>query len=740
MTDTMPDFEHARLAACPACVVGDGGAQIPHATVVGAGAGVIQLSVPQVHCAACISLVEKTLSKMPGVEDAQVNLSRKRVNVRVEPGVTPEALISALDGVGYDAAPLDAETLRREGQDREGRDLLMRIGVAAFAMMNVMLLSVSVWAGAEGATRDLFHWISAVIALPAIAFASQPFFRHALRAVRVGRLNMDVPISLAILLASAMSLYETTQGGDHAYFDAALSLCFFLLGGRWLDHRTRASARSAATELAALELPTATRLGPQGEEVVDVATLIPGDTVVVRPGGRVPVDGVITVGASELDRAILTGETAPVAVAKGAEVHAGEISLTGRLEVTTTAAGQDTHLRRMADLVALAETARNRYTSLADRAAAIYAPAVHLLAFGAFVGWYWFGGDLRHAINIAVATLIITCPCALGLAVPAVSTAASGRLFKQGLLLKSATALERLAVVDTVVFDKTGTLTLGAPNLTPGDWSDADLALAAALGTGSAHPLAQALVEEAAQRGLDLPSVSDLAEVPGQGVQGVLNGQIVRLGRAGWTGAEAGTGTVTTLSHAGRSVCFAFTDRPRPGAREAVAGLRALGLEVRLLSGDSAGAVAALAEELGIANWRAEVLPEDKAEAVATLKHDGARVLMVGDGLNDTAALAGADVSIAPGSGLDASRAVSDVVLLGQSLAPLPEAVRVSRSAVRRMKENFAIAAGYNAVAIPLALMGLATPLMAALAMSGSSITVSLNALRLRAPGRKEVE
>ena len=360
----------------------------------------------------------------------------------------------------------------------------MRLGVAGFAMMNVMLLSVAVWSGATDATRDLFHWISAGIAIPTVGFSSQVFFKSAWSALRVRRLNMDVPISLAILLALGMSIYETMHSGAHAYFDAALSLTFFLLAGRYLDYRTRAVARSAAEELAALEVPRALRVvDGQADEQVPVSELEPGHIVRVVPGSRVPVDGIVTGGESELDRSLLTGESLPVAASPDSIVSAGEVNLTGPLTVRVTAAGRDSSLHRMADLVAIAETARNRYTSLADKAAAVYAPVVHLLSFAAFLFWFWYSGDWRMSMNIAVATLIITCPCALGLAVPAVTTAASGRLFKQGMLLKSATAMERLAEVDHVVFDKTGTLTEGKPALDAlTRHKDRDLQVA--LGTG----------------------------------------------------------------------------------------------------------------------------------------------------------------------------------------------------------------------------------------------------------------
>jgi Cu2+-exporting ATPase len=718
-------------SACPAC------AAAPAAEALAARAlpdARIALSLPTIHCGACISKIESALDAHPQVRSARVNLTLKRASIDAAPEVSAEEMRALVEGLGYEAHELDAGTLSATATDRAGRDLLMRLAVAGFASMNVMLLSVSVWSGAEAATRDLFHWISAAITLPAIAFSGVPFFRNAWSALRHGRLNMDVPITLAILLAVVMSLWETSLSGEHAYFDAAIALTFFLLAGRYLDHRTRAIARSAAEELTALEVPRATRLRDGVEEVVGIAELAVGDLILVRPGGRMPVDGEIVSGTSELDRSLLTGETLPVFAGEGQVVSAGEVNLTGPLTIRASAVGAETSLHRMADLVAIAESGRSRYTSLADRAAKLYAPGVHILSGLSFIGWYLYTWDLRTALNIAAAVLIITCPCALGLAVPAVTTAASGRLFRRGMLIKHETALERLAQVDTVVFDKTGTLTTGTPRLTNGEeMPRAALELALSLSQASAHPLAQAITRAAREGGVAAAEITDITEVPGYGTKGMIDGQEVRLGRASWVGAtpRAETATYLRLGKAA-PVAFTFADALRPGAEAAVAALAKQGKRVILMSGDTTPAVEALAERLGIAEWLAEALPADKAARVAALTDKGAHVLMVGDGLNDTAALAAAHVSISPASALDAARVASDIVLLGNDLSPIGAACETAKSATRRIRENFRIATVYNMVAVPLAVAGLCSPLIAALAMSLSSITVSLNALRLR--------
>ena len=732
MSDAALHDHDARLSACPACDAA------PLAQRVAAAAGAhedIILSLPTIYCATCISDVERALHAHPGVKAARVNLTLRRVTVDA-PGLSAEDLIPVVERTGYEAHELDPAALSASRADRIGRDILMRIGVSGFAMMNIMILSVAVWSGAEAATRDMFHWISGAIALPTVVFAGQPFFSSAWRALKAGRLGMDVPISLALILASAISVYETLHSGHHAYFDAAVMLCFFLLIGRYLDYRTRAVARSAAEELTALEVPRAFRVTPAGDEPVPVAELVPGDLIRILPGARVPADGEIAQGTSEIDRSLLTGESVPVPAAPGAVLSAGEVNLTGPLVLRVTAAGRDSSLARLTALVAAAESARGHYTSLAERASRLYSPLVHLLAFSSFLGWYWTTGDLRHSVNVAAAVLIITCPCALGLAVPAVVTAASGRLFRRGMLIKDGTALERLADVDCVVFDKTGTLTMGVPQIVSIEAIPTEMRpVALALAQGSSHPLSRALAQALRDAGTTAADLADLREVPGFGISGRWQGHEVRLGRADWLGADHGAGRISAswLSLGeGAPIRLEFTDRLRPGAESCIRELLASGRRVVLLSGDAAPVVEELALRLGLAEWHAGVTPTEKAATVRELRAAGAHVLMVGDGLNDTAALAEAHVSISPASALDAARVASDIVLMGNDLSPVSDALETARGARSRIKENFAISVLYNIVAVPFAIAGLATPLMAALAMSLSSICVTLNALRLR--------
>ncbi|MEX0309980.1 MAG: heavy metal translocating P-type ATPase [Tateyamaria sp.] len=706
------------VASCPGCVAAGSVAEQAGRDT---GLPTHELILPGIHCVSCIRSVEGLLNARPDIAAARVNLSRKRVAIAAEPGVDPAPWIEALADIGF-----EAHEARDAGRRAADDGLTLRLGIAGFAMMNVMLLSVAVWSGATDATRDFFHWIAAAISLPATVYCAQPFFRWAWSAVRVARLNMDVPIALAILLACGLSLYETAHGGEHAYFDAALSLTFFLLAGRVLEKRMRQAARSAAADLAALEPLRVTRIDGDTRVSVPVDEVAAGDTLWLAAGARVPVDGVLNSDAAQVDRSALTGESDEISVSSGAALTAGEVVLTGPVTMQTTVAAKGSTLRRLIQIAAQAEGARSRYTSLADRAAGVYAPLVHGLAFAAFLGWSMLTGDLYHALTVAIATLIITCPCALGLAVPAVATVATGRLFRMGLLVKSETALERLAEVDTVAFDKTGTLSAAAL-VPPASMSQEARCVLKGLAQASAHPLSRSVLSLLTD---ETPATLEkVAETRGQGVSALWRGIPVRFGNAAWAGA--GEGTVLRIGD--QHFTLERRERVFDDAMRSLAQLRDMGLAVHILTGDNAANAARVAHELDVDRVHAEMNPEAKQDLIEALQAAGRKVVMVGDGLNDTLALTRAWASIAPGTALEASQNAADVVLLGQHLSGIPAAIRIARSARRRILENFGLAACYNAVAIPLAVVGFASPLMAALAMSTSSITVTLNALRTRA-------
>ena len=701
------------ISACPACDAA------PIAQNVAAGPG-MQFSLPGIHCAACIGTIERGLQTLRGLHSARVNLSMKRLTVTGT--VAPEKILQTITALGYEVYPLDTEALNKS-RDDVGRVLLLRMAVAGFAMMNVMLLSVAVWSGAADATRDLFHLISACIALPVIAYSGQPFFESAWSALSVRKLNMDVPISLAILLAALMSLFETLNGGEHAYFDAAISLTFFLLIGRFLDHQTRSAARSAAKELTALEVHSAERITQKGTKTVRVSDIEIGDLVLVPSGARIPLDGVLEDDTALLDQSFLTGESDAAELSRDARLQAGAINLAHPIHVRVTAKEEDSTLRRMAALVEVAENGRNSYTAIADRAAQIYAPVVHLLALAAFIGWAMATGDVRLALNIAIAVLIITCPCALGLAVPAVTTAAISRLFSAGYLVKHATALERLADVDYIVFDKTGTLTIPVVSI-PEDFSRTEKSIALALAQASHHPLSRSLVQ--ALNDVEAATLEDLSEHAGLGVSALWQGQPVRLGRGAWLdGTFAGMGLKVGAATAKPILT---PETLRVGVIEA---LKDLSTPAEIITGDTPIHAQKVSQTVGLP-VTADARPEDKLRRLGELRAQNNKVLMIGDGLNDTAALASAHASLAPATALEASRNAADVVILKDSFVDLPLVLRIAKFTQTLSKQNFAIAALYNCVAIPIALAGFATPLAAALAMSFSSITVLLNSQRMR--------
>ena len=697
----------------------------------------LSLVVETIDCAACLPEIEGAVAKVAESAEARVNLTTRRLQISWRPDVVAlEALLQPVLALGHRLAPFDPAT-RDAAIDRERRLLVRALAVAGFAAGNVMLLSVAVWSGLGddmgSGTRTLFHWISALIALPAVAYAGQPFFRSAWAALKAGRLNMDVPISLAVLLSAAMSLFETLRNGERAYFDASVSLLFFLLIGRLLDHLMRGRARSAAENLLSLQVSSALVLLPDGRRLRRaIGELAAGDLVLVAAGERLPADGSVEDGSSELDVSMVTGESLPAAVAPGSAVHAGTLNLTGELRVRVNRIGERTLLAEMLRLVETAEQGRARYVRLADRVARIYAPAVHVLALCAFALALAEGHAWQVALMNAVAVLIVTCPCALGLAVPAVQVAAVGRLWRRGVLVKSADALERLAEITRVVFDKTGTLTFGRPSLVPIEAADVgDLRLAARLAAGSRHPLAQALVAAAGPVAV-LPRPAQ--EIPGLGLVALLPEGEARLGSARHVGLgsdDGGDGPALWLKRPdGRLRRFEFLDSARSDAGATVARLERAGLGVELLSGDRAAVAGATARALGIAQWRAPCLPQEKLDHLRRLAAQGERVLMVGDGLNDAPALASAAVSMSPAAGSDLTQSAADLVFQGACLAPVADAVAVARKARRLVQQNFAVAIGYNVVAVPLAMAGLITPLWAALFMSASSLIVTANALR----------
>ena len=706
------------------------------ANPVAAGAcAITQFSVPGMRCAACIAKVEGGLAATAGVIAARVNFTRRRVSITHDPRLTPDALQAAIDRIGFTAQPFLGDS--DAGTNSETRQLARALAVAAFAAMNVMLLSVSVWSGAEGVTRSLFHWLSALIALPAVAYAGRPFFGSAWAALRRGRTNMDVPISIGVTLTCGMSLYETIVGGPHAYFDGAVMLLFFLLAGRLLDSAMRAKAQDSVAALLRQTSPGAQVLLPGGTTQWRAADeLAPGMRVLVAAGERFAADGLIETGTSSVDRALITGEADHEPVKPGSTVLAGTINLDGPLTVRLTAVDDRTVIAEIARLMEQAAQGKSRYVRIADRASRLYAPAVHSLAALSFVGWMVAGAGWHASLLIAVAVLIITCPCALGLAVPVAQVVSAGVLLRAGILLKDGSALERLAEADTVMFDKTGTLTLGRPvpvGTLP--LTTAEKPVALALARASQHPLARALAEALVAEGVAAAALDDIVEHRGMGVEAWQAGRRVRLGRADWVGAESRHGALLQTAFDGGDAkpprLLIFSDAMRPDAVNVMARLRTLGLRLAIVSGDRSEAVGTIGATLGVIG-RHTMSPADKCAAIVQSQAAGHKVLMVGDGLNDGPALKAAHVSMAPASASDVGQTAADLVFMGDRLVPVAVAIVAARRTMTVVRQNFVLAIGYNLLAVPLAIAGQVTPLVAALAMSGSSLIVVLNALRLR--------
>jgi Cu2+-exporting ATPase len=713
------------------------------------GGSRLELAVEGVDCAACMGDIERAAERLPGVTRARLNLTDRRLTVSLDPARTrPDDLLRALDAIGHPARPFDP-ALGRRAASAEMRRLLTSLAVAGFGAMNVMMLSIAVWSGnvtdISPETRDFFHAVSALIALPCIAIAGRPFFSNAWRALRRGGVTMDLPISVGVTLATAYSFFNTLTRQPEAYFDSALMLLFFLLCGRVLDELMKRRTAAEAETLAALRAEVAVRVGPDGELVETPASSIrPGDIVLVRPGERVPVDGVVIAGASEFDCSIVTGETTPVLASIGAEICAGACNGSGAVRLRAMRPVSGSFVDEVERLLRAAGDARSRTRRLADRIARYYTPVVHLGAASTLVGWLLVGGDWRVALVNAIAVLIITCPCALALAIPAVQVVAAGQLFRHGVLVHAGDAIERFAGVDTIVFDKTGTLT--EPEMSVADLPELDPGMRArvlALTQSSRHPLARALAAAVGRTEARPAETGEMVETPGAGIEAAVGGLRARLGSPAFCGVAPAALALSESERPGASfiayrdgeqepVLFAVEQRIRSDAAATVAELQRAGYAVEILSGDRSAAVESVAARLGIGVWSAERRPADKIARLEALRAAGRTPMMVGDGFNDAPALAAAHASLSPASGATIAQVSADAVFLDGRLRAVPLVLRESRRARAAMVQNLAFALVYNLAAVPIAVLGHASPLVAALAMSGSSLVVTLNALRLR--------
>lgn len=718
------------------------------------------LVIDGIACASCAWLNEQRLQRLAGVREVQVNYTTHRARVRWDATrVRLSAILAAIHALGYGAAPY-SRSRQHARLEAERRTLLARLGVAAVLTAQVMMLAVATYAaGADGMDPHLqrfFRWVMLVLTVPVVAYSARAFYEPAWRALRRGSLGMDVPVSLAIAIAFTASVAATVSGSGEVYFDSVVMFTFLLLGGRYLELAARRRAVDAVENLGRRMPATALRLeaagGGRRERAVPVSHLSAGDRVLVRPGEQVPADGRVLAGESGVDESLLTGEATPRRRRPGDAVIAGSVNVDAPLECEVTRTGAGTVIAQIVRLLERAQGERPALSRLADRVAAWFVGAVLVLAAAVAAGW-WAAGDPRW-LAITISVLVVTCPCALSLATPAAMSAATSALLGRGLLVVRGDAIEALARATHVIFDKTGTLTRGRPALVgvspaPGTDPGQCLAAAAALEHYAVHPLAGAL--RAAVDAARTPAATRVQVHAGRGVEGCVDGRWLVLGSAGFVAARAAcaipaateahgdalvhlavAGGAHTPDRAGRWLCtFRLRDTLRAQASHVVEALRGLDLRLSLLSGDRPAAVAALARRLGIEDWRAGLLPADKLERVRALQAGGARVAMIGDGVNDAPVLAGADVAIAVDSGTDLARAQADLVLLGHRLGALAGGFALARRTLTVMRQNLGWAVAYNGLALPAAAAGQVPPWLAALGMSLSSLVVVANALRL---------
>lgn len=700
------------------------------------GMHALNILVEGMHCPSCVAIIESAMKKQPEIADARLNLTTKRLKVTWKGAAQlSHKWLDTLNGMGYRAVPFDPETSETM-EAREEKFLLRCLAVAGFASGNLMLFSIPLWTS-EGiemgaATRSLFQWLQALIAMPAIAYAGQPFYRSAWKVLKEGHTNMDVPISVAVVLATLMSLFETITHGAHAYFDSGVMLLFFLLIGRYLDARAKGKARSAAHDLLKMMVGFATCLRPDGsQERIRHTDIKEGMALLVSAGEKIGADGVVMEGISEIDTSLITGETLPQKVEAGTSLFAGTLNISAPIKMKVTKAGERSLLSDIVRLMEAAEQSQARYVTVAERISSWYTPLVHVLAAATFAGWFFLGhAQWQVALLYAATVLIITCPCALGLAVPVVQVLATGKLMRKGILVKSGSALECLSRINHVAFDKTGTLTVGKPELL-GGYPATQMQIAASMAAHSRHPLSQALSR--AYEG-ELLSLA-VKEVPGCGLEAAYKGKRVRLGRSEWCGTTHKSQDHQLelwLAIEGQtSIRFTFADRLREDTVAVIAKLKSHGLRTSLLSGDRQEVVAQIAKESGVGEALAHLSPIEKCDYLQSRSSQGVRVLMVGDGLNDAPSLASAYVSMSPASGMDITQSAADIVFQGEKLKPVLIALSTAKFSQMLVKQNFVLAILYNIIAIPAAVAGYVTPLVAAIAMSSSSLIVIANAMRL---------
>lgn len=720
-----------------------------------------RLDVTGMSCASCAGRVESALKAVPGVSDASINLALERADVIAQANLGADVLVAAVEDAGYGAKALDDDpAMRRAAREQAEAEAAAEehrtLKILIFSIALTAPLLAQMVTMAFGVAMHLHPVVELVLATPVQIVAGARFYRGAFKALRGGSANMDVLVALGTSAAFFYSLYRVITLGagatGHLYFEASAVILTLVMLGKLLEARAKRSTTSAVRSLMALRPEIANRIKGETIEIVAVARLRLGDHILVRPGERVPVDGKVIEGMSELDEAMVTGESLPVAKKPGSDITAGTINGSGALTIEATALGEDTTLARIIKLVENAQAGKAPVQKLVDQVASIFVPVVVAIAFVTFAGWWVIGGALEPALIAAVSVLVIACPCALGLATPTALVAGTGAAARSGILVKDISALEAATKVDTVVFDKTGTLTQGRPEVTDihafDGKGDRLLLIAASAQMASEHPLAHAMVRAAQARGLTLSRPSKFEAHVGEGLIAEVAGQPVAIGNTALIdrlridhftadnlrrSLEEQAKTTVMVALAGKVIgVIAMADRPRDGAREAIAALKTMGISTRMLSGDTQQVARSIAETIGIDAVSASVKPDGKAAAIDTLRKNGATVAMVGDGVNDAPALAAADIGIAMGSGADVAMETAGITLMRSDPRLVAAAIEVSRATVKKIRQNLFWAFVYNVVGIPLAAAGLLSPAIAGAAMAMSSVSVVTNAGLLR--------
>ena len=706
---------------------------------------VVEFAIGGMTCAACSARLEKVLNRQPGMQ-ANVNLASERARVRLAGGADAAAVIAAVAKAGFSAAPVDSQTREREKTEklRVYRSEIRRFWISV-ALTLPLVGQMLFMFGEHGHMNELPRWLQLALATPVQFWIGWRFYDGAFKALRGGGANMDVLVALGTSMAWGFSTVVTLFGlNQHIYFEAGSAVITLVLLGKLLEAGAKARTSEAIESLIRLQ-PKIARVERDGQWVeMPVEALMPGDIFLVRPGESVPVDGAVIDGESQVNEAMLTGESMPVGKRADDKVFAATTNGQGALRCRATGVGEHTLLAGIIRLVGEAQGSKAPVQRLADQISAIFVPVVCAIALMTLIGWWWSSGEFAEALVNAVAVLVIACPCALGLATPTAIMVGTGQGARAGILVKNVEALERAEKIRVLALDKTGTLTCGTPQVTDvvprGLGREAAVQLAAALEQNSEHPLARAIVAESAA--VDLQKVQNFKAFPGHGIAGEIGGRLLRLGSPAWLGVEADP-AVRDLQQSGKTVValaegdqllalLAIADALRPSSPAAVTRLRERGIRVVMLTGDNAATAAAIAAKAGISEFRAGILPGDKAAVIAELKAGGAVVAMVGDGINDAPALAAADVSFAIGAGSDAAIEAADLTLVRSDLLAVADAIDLSAATLGKIRQNLFFAFIYNVLGIPLAAAGLLNPVVAGAAMAMSSVSVVSNSLLLK--------